>query len=135
MQYLQCKKKKLAGSDYGEISRAARVILREIEHRTKRQSYVRSVYFSKEKIFLNYFWPHLDHKSKSQRLSRLVYLPCALELITNSRFSPTVKCSEKDNYVLYRFIGITPNQELFCIQIKESGKKKQKHLLSVFPWK
>lgn len=35
--------------------------------------------------------------------------------------------------MLYRFYGTDANNEIFCVQIKENLKKKQKFLISVFP--
>jgi hypothetical protein len=72
---------KLTGTDYKEVSHKARAIYKEICSRTKRKPYVRSVYFKKEKIFLDYFWQHLQEKKWQDRFRRLKYYACALDLI------------------------------------------------------
>ena len=130
----QCKNSKIAGTDFKEVARKARLFFHSIESRTKRQPYIRSAYFDKEKIFLNYFWPHLDQKSRRERLKRLVYLSCAIELIEYSRAKPTSKIdpNQKDE-LFHRFTGLTKKKELFYVQIKEDLKSKKKYLMSVFP--
>ncbi len=62
------------------------------------------------------------------------YFACAVELIQKSRFEPKTKENpNKQNELLHRFFGITADNELFCVQIKEDKKKDQKFLISVFP--
>ena len=62
------------------------------------------------------------------------YYGCAIELIQNSYFKPnSTRDPNKSTEMLHRFYGITAENELFCVQIKENLKKKQKFLISVFP--
>lgn len=62
------------------------------------------------------------------------YFGCAMELIQNSHFKPSsTKNPNVSNEILYRFYGTDANNEVFCVQIKENLKKKQKFLISVFP--
>ncbi len=79
------------------------------------------------------FWPHLNQKSSYDRPRRLRLLPCALELIAHSRFTPQV--IRKYNETLYRFSGQTPGGIHFYVQVKEDMKRDQKFFMSVFPAK
>lgn len=133
MKIYLSKSKKLAGNSLEEVTKKARLLFRSIERRTKRRAYIRAVYFNKEKIFLEYFWPHLNQKHRRERLERLRYLPCAMDLVANSRFTPTTKESQNSkSELLHRFTGVTDNGEVFCVQIKEDTKTGQKFLMSIF---
>ena len=128
------KSKKFSGTSYKEIIKKARGIFHIIEKRSKRNTYLRSAYFKKDKIFINVFWDHLNQKPKRDRLRRLKYLACAIELIENSRNKPISKPNPNNkNEILYRFGGATPSEELFYVQIKENVKTKRKDFISVFP--
>ncbi len=50
---------KLHGSSYDELAPLARKEFQTIKKLTKRQPYVRSTYFKKDKIFISLFWEHL----------------------------------------------------------------------------
>ncbi|MFA7253106.1 MAG: hypothetical protein WC107_00960 [Patescibacteria group bacterium] len=127
------KSKKLGGTSYKEVIKKARKAYHEIEKRSKRTAHLRSVYFKKTNIFINLFWDHLDQKSPRDRLRRLKLLPCAYELIENSVHKPTSKINPNNkNEILHRFGGITTNDELFYVQIKEN-KAGRKDFISVFP--
>lgn len=58
----QTKANKLSGSNYAEIKKRAMFVFNQIKKKTKRQAYIRSAYFQKDKIFFNYFWDHLFQK-------------------------------------------------------------------------
>ena len=65
---------------------------------------------------------------------RLKYFPCAIELIQKSYFKPSSKNNpNRKNEILYRFVGMTRNQEIFYVQIKQYKKNKEKWLISIFP--
>lgn len=124
---------KLKGHDYKVVHKQALALYKEISSRTKRKPYIRSRYFNKEKVFLDYFWQHLMDKTCNDRVRRLKLYPCALDLIRNNMITaiPQLnrnKLSEK----LYRFKGIAPSGDIFCVQIKET-KKKERYFISVFP--
>lgn len=124
---------KIGATRYEDVFKRARIIYRSIEGRTKRQPYVRSMYFDKEKIFLNYFWKHLEQKSYIQRRRRLRLLPCAIELMEKSHYLPISKENpNKKGEVLHRFVGITGSDELFYVQIKEDLRSGRKYFMSVF---
>jgi hypothetical protein len=129
----QTKSKKIAGSSYGEVMRNAFSVYDEIKKKTKRRPYVRSAYFKKEKIFLDYFREHLFQKLPKERTRRLKYFKAACDLIENSKLGPVEKTElfEKKE-ILYRFAGLTIEKDLFYVQIKED-KRKRKYLMSCFP--
>ena len=135
MKAFKTKTKKFSGSSFHEVNEKARQLFAKIKKKTKRRSYIRSVYFNKEKIFLDLFWSHLFEKANwRDRVRRIKYFGCAVELIEKSRFEPKTKENpNKSNELLHRFYGISADNELFCVQIKEDKKKKQKFLISVFP--
>lgn len=134
MKVFQTKTKRTSGTDYGEVHGKANVAYHAIAGKTKRRPYVRSAYFKKEKVFLDYFWQHLHQKNWKDRIRRLKLYPCALELIQNSRVEPITKQNpNKSSEMLHRFAGITRDKELFFVQIREDKKRKQKDFMSVFP--
>src|SRR3989338_10841192 len=113
----------LAGTSYKEISKKAFGLYNGIRRKTKRRPYVRSAYFKKDKIFLGLFWEHLDQKNWKDRVRRLKYFACAIELAQHSTFDPFSKENPNDkSEVLHRFAGITKDKDLFYIQIKEDKR-------------
>ncbi len=134
MKIYQTKVNKLSGTQYAEVSKQAREIYNQIKKKTKRRPYVRSAYFNKEKIFLAFYWEHLYEKSNHRdKVRRIKYFPCAIELIENSRFEPISKNNpNRPSEILHRFFGSTPGGEQFIVQIKEENSH-QKWLISVFP--
>lgn len=130
----QTKTEKIAATRFGEVWKRVKEIYSDIKRKTKRKPYVRSAYFNKQKVFFDYFWKHLSQRSPRQRRIRLRYFPCAIDLIKNSRNTPSSKINpNKKTEILHRFAGLTKNKELFFIQIKEDIKTDRKYLMSVFP--
>jgi len=128
------KSKKLPGSNYGEVHRKAFSLYTQIKKKSKRRVYLRSAYFNKDKVFLSLFWHHLNDKHHKERLRRLRYFHCAIELIRDSRFDPTsIENVDQKAEILHRFTGVTSEDELFYVQIKENKRNGQKYLISVFP--
>jgi hypothetical protein len=128
------KSKPLSGTNYAEVYPQGLALYKLIASKTKRQPYVRSVYFDKEKVFLDYFWQHIREKNLRDKTRRLKYYPCALELIQYSHVQPISKVNpNKRSEILHRFSGTTTHGEIFFVQIKEDLKKGQKHFISVFP--
>ena len=126
------KTNKLTGSSGKEVMKKAQDYFKIIKRRTKRQPYVRSAYWGKQKIFFTYFWKHLYQKPPSQRKERVQYLPCAIELIEKGRNEPTTKPNpNKKSEVLHRFYGVTKEKKEFYVQIKENINSKRKELMSV----
>ena len=62
------KEKRLSGTNYAEIKKEAQIIFNEIKRKTKRQPYIRSAYFKKQKVFFNYFWTHLAQKNLKEKV-------------------------------------------------------------------
>ncbi len=134
MQAYQVKTNKLSGTSYAEIERAARSIYKRIAAQTKRNPYIRSVYFQKEKIFLKLFWEHLNQKRRSDRKRRLKFYACALELLRSTTCEPQSKPNvDVSGEILHRFMGITKEGEIFYVQVKQGKRKGDKHFISVFP--
>ena len=62
MQTYQTKTSKVSGSSFDEAYKKAFWLYKKIKKKTKRRPYIRSVYFNKQKIFLELFWNHLHEK-------------------------------------------------------------------------
>ncbi|MDP2643096.1 MAG: hypothetical protein Q8P62_04610 [Candidatus Peregrinibacteria bacterium] len=136
-QAYQTKASILSGTDFREVQKKALAIYAKIKRRSKRIPYVRSAYFQKDKIFLPLFWQHLWDKEKWQdRMRRLKYYASAIELIHHNKFAPKSKENpNKTSEILHRFTGITKENYIFYVQIKENKKSGRKDLISIFPEK
>lgn len=136
MKSYKTKAVKLTGSDFHEVNRRAQILYKSIKKKTKRRPYIRSAYFKKEKIFLNLFWQHLfDKPNWRDRMRRLKYFPCAIELIRESKFDPESKENpNKRTEILHRFGGVTKENDMFFVQVKEDKRSGQKFLISIFPF-
>ena len=136
MNIYKTKAKRFPGTHWWQVSKSGQSLYAQITKNTKRRPYIRSAYFEKEKIFLELFWRHLHQKTNIRdKTRRLKYLPCAIELIEKSRFSPSVKLNPNNKQeTVYRFTGITAEKEIFYVQIK-SDRKGAKWLMSIFPSK
>jgi len=100
----------LPGTSYEDVAKVARREFNAIRRRTRRQPYVRSEYFSKDKIFLTLFWDHLAQKRRGDRTHRLRLYAAALDTLRHSRIEPeTILSSADPGIILYRFYGITKN--------------------------
>ncbi len=134
MNYYRTKVDPISGSKYSEVYPKARLIYEHIRSRTKRRPYIRSVYFGGQKIFLDYYWSDLWTKNWRDRLRRLKYYPCALDLLRNSKIDPEVKVNPaKRSEILYRFGGISPSGNRFYVQVKQNTRKGNRAFISVFP--
>src|SRR3989339_348767 len=128
------KSKDLTGTNYADVFKQAKQLFKSIEARTKRRPYLRSAYFHKQKIFFDFFWQHLAQKRYPDRVRRLRYFPCAVELILKSRIHPeSMDNPTNKGEILHRFTGMTKSKQLFYTQIKEDKRKGNKQLMSVFP--
>lgn len=130
----QTRTNKLTGTrHYKDVYRNAQSLYKRIKSRTKRQPYVRSAYFKKDKIFFTFFWKHLTEKPHRIRVNRLKYFAAAIDLIRNSRNHPVSKENPNNpSEILHRFAGLTKGKELFFVQIKEVKRTGKKYLMSVF---
>lgn len=129
----QTKSKRIPGTSYGDTLRNAFVFYDEIKKKTKRRPYIRSAYFKKEKVFLEYFREHLFQKPAKERMKRLKYFKASIELIQNSKNEPAIRNNpNKNKEILYKFAGLTAEKEIFFVQIKED-RKGNKYFMSCFP--
>lgn len=125
---------KLHATDLREATRKARRIFHDIEKQSRRKVYIRSGYFNKEKVFFDFFWEHLNQKPRAERLKRLIYFPCAIDVIRHSRRAPIISLNRhKKSEILYRFDAQTKEGETFYVQIKEIPSTRVKYFMSVFP--
>ena len=133
MKVYRSKLPKIAGRSYKDIERSARSLHNKFAHSTKRTPYVKSVYFNNEKVFIDVFWSHLNQKSRADRKRRLKLYAVGIDLIQNSRIEPIIKPNPNSkNETVYRFAGVTVNDELFYVQIKRDNKSGNKYFMSVF---
>ena len=128
----QAKTRKITNNHYSDIEKSARKIYTNIARRSKRNPYVRSRYFDGEKVFLKLFWEHLHQKHRYERRKRLRFYPCAIELLERNTHKPNIIHGSRET--LYRFAGVTPNNEVFYVQVKKDTKS-DKYFMSVFPAK
>jgi len=130
----QTKQPKLTGTSLSEVSSYAHRIFRDIESKTRRKPYIRSAYFKKEKVFLHFFWSHIQQKGPRDRFRRLKFTAAALDVIQYSKNAPSSKQNpNKRTEVLHRFAGLTKEGELFYVQVKENTRSKKKYFISCFP--
>ena len=134
MKVYQSRHTKLSGSSYNELERKARKLHNAIARKTKRNAYVRSTYFRKNKIFVKLFWEHLNQKPQRDRKRRLQYFECAIDVLRNSPHDPETKSNPNGrNELVHRFAGMTKDGELFYVHVKENKRSGHKYFMSVFP--
>lgn len=130
----QAKTKKLSGTDFHEVYSHALKLFKSLKKKSKRRPYVRSAFFKKDKVFLDYFWGHLWQKKWQDRFRRLKFYACSLDLIQHSHVEQVSKENpNKRSEILHRFAGSSAEKELFFVQISEDKKTGNKNFLSVFP--
>lgn len=127
-------KNKISGTSFSEVRKQADKIFNLIRSKSKRTPYIRSKYFKSDKVFLNLFWAHIFDKNEGDRVRRLKFYDCVLDLIKNSTCNPnTYDNFYKKDELLHKFEGITKNNEKFIVQIKENKRSKRKYFISVYP--
>lgn len=123
----------ILGTNYREVCPKARKEHQKIEKLTKRQPYVRSMYFRKDKIFISLFWTHIMQKNFTVRTERLRLYSAAIDLMRKSRFEPETIFDEKDlSTLLHRFYGVTKDGVPYCVQVKQNKRSGRKDFMSVF---
>jgi hypothetical protein len=133
MKAYKSKTSLLPGSSYDEVLKLARKEYKKIENITKRQPYVRSTYFNKDKVFVSIFWTHLMQKHRKERMKRLKLYSAAIDLMRNSRCEPETIFSEDNlSILLHRFYGITKDGTEYCVQVKQNKRSGRKDFMSVF---
>lgn len=133
MKVYKSKAVLLTGTSYDEVLSIARREHKKIEKLTKRQPYVRSTYFNKDKIFISLFWTHLMQKHRAVRTRRLKLYNAAIDLMRNSRCEPETIFSKDDlSLLLHRFYGVTKDRMEYCVQVKQDKRTGRKDFMSVF---
>ena len=131
--YYHAKSNKLSG-DYSDIEKQARRFYNNITRFTKRNPYIKSAYFHREKIFIKLFWTHLFEKHLGERRRRLKYYLCAIELLRETTYSPETKQNPNGrNELVHRFAGIASDGSKFYVQVKEDNRSGNKHFISIIP--
>lgn len=135
MQVYKSRYGRLPGTSFREIMAAARREYHTIQKLTPRRiPYVRSGYFTKDKVFLNTFWDHLKQKHPADQARRLKFYDAALDLIRNTREAPdTIFANDDLDNLLHRFHGVTRDGYPFSVQIKQNKRTGRKDFMSVFP--
>lgn len=132
MNVYQSKYEKTSGTSYSEVERTARRLYNERVRQTKRNPYLRSRYFDKDKIFLSLFWTHLNQKPRRDRKRRLRYYACALDLLEHTLLAPDIRRNPNGKHErVFRFAGVTKGGNKFYVQVKESTNRA-KYFISVF---
>ena len=133
MGSFKSKYSQLSGTDYSEVTKSARKEYVKVQKLTKRQPYVRSHFFSKDKVFINIFWNHLAQKRKGEQIARARLLLCAFDLLRNTTSAPDSLFNNGN--ALHRFYGTTADGVEFAVQVKHDLKTGRKDFMSVFPSK
>lgn len=134
MNVYKSKYSRLPGSSYDEVAPIARKEYNTVKKLTKRQPYVRSTYFAKDKVFLALFWEHLAQKHRGEKMARLKLYTCALDLLRHTTITPDTIFDAKDlNILLHRFTGETADGILFYVQVKHDKRTGRKDFISCFP--
>ena len=133
MNFYQSKFRQLPGTDYAEATKNARKEYVKVQKLTKRQPYVRSKYFSKDKVFITIFWNHLVQKRKGEQIVRAKLLLAAFDLLRHTSSEPDSLFERGD--ALHRFYGKTADGVEYAVQVKHSLKTGRKDFMSVFPLK
>ena len=135
MNIYKTKIRSVPGTDFNEIYHRSYCYYLQIKRKSRRRPYVRSKYFNKNKIFLELFWRRLfENKNWRDRSRRSKFFPAAIELIKRSQLNPaSIENPNNRTQILHRFSGITKDNCIFYVQIKEEKKTGEKWLMSVFP--
>lgn len=123
----------MAGSSRDELYSVAKKEYKKVEALTKRQPYVRSTYFNKDKIFVSIFWQHLAKIQRTKQAKRLKLYKAAIDLLRNSHCEPETIFQKDDlSTLLHRFYGVTKDGTHFCVQVKHNKRSDRKDFMSVF---
>jgi len=134
MKIYKSKYNSLPGTSHATVISLARREYHKIQKRTpRRQAYVKSKYFRKDKVFVNQFWEHLKQKHPGDQLRRAKLFTCAIDLIRHSpHLADTIYKHDNMNIGLHRFYGQTKDGLHFCVQIRENKRTGRKDFVSVF---
>lgn len=133
MNYYKSKYSLISGSDIAEVIKNARKEYTKIQHLTRRQPYIRSVYFSKDKIFLSVFWHHLAQKHRAEKFVRAQLFLVAVDLMRKTTIEPETRIT--NGVLLHRFMGESKEGIRYYVQVKQEKKSGRKDFMSAFPVK
>lgn len=135
MRVYRSKYGQIPTTSHAYVMRIARYEYHKIQKRTpRRQAYVKSQYFKRDKIFINQFWEHLKQKRLGDQVRRAKLFVCAVDLMRHSTYDPdTIYKYEDMNIGLHRFYGQSKDGLSFCVQIRENKRNNRKDFMSVFP--
>lgn len=129
----QSKAGLLPGSSRDEVLKLARKEQKKIENLTMRQPYVRSKYFTNDKIFIAAFMNHTMQKGPKTQTERLKLYLAAVDLLRNTRHEPeTILKADLPKVILYRFYGVAKDGIKFCVQVKQDKRTGRKDFMSAF---
>lgn len=124
----------LSGTSYKEVYKKACRTYTRLRGGETQWIHIMSAYFNNEEVDFDYFWDRVSKKSFKERRNRVRLLPCAIELIRNSRIEPFSKQNQNRPFeIIHRFLGITRSNDLFFVQVNEDTKTGKKYFMSVFP--
>lgn len=134
MKNFKSKASLLAGTSYEEVIINARREQKKIEKLTKRNPYVRSRYFNKDKIFISpLFMTHIMQQKYTVRTERLKLYNAAIDLLRNTRCEPETIIKKSDlSVLLHRFYGVTKEGIEYCVQVKQHKRSGRKDFMSVY---
>jgi len=115
----------------------ARKIYHNIEKKSNRNPSINSnkkSYFKGKRIFLNLYFIHLNQKTRINRKRRLKFFECGLELLQHNTYAPIEKPNpNKKGEQLMRFAGVTPDNELFYVQVRKNQRGNHFYMLAFSP--
>jgi hypothetical protein len=132
MCYFKIKTRPIPGTNLKEVTKKMMLAFHDIEKRTKRRPSIKCKVLGNDKIFIGEYIAHQGQKMRIDKLRRLKFFPCAIDLIKNTTEKPTEKVL-RSGEVLYRLYGIAGNGQKFIVQISQNPKTGNKRLMSSFP--
>ncbi|MDR1300095.1 MAG: hypothetical protein LBK50_00075 [Candidatus Nomurabacteria bacterium] len=128
VKYFQSKQSKLYSTVYLRVYNQAKSYYESLIQNPRRKPFVRSKYFNR-KVFIDEFWSQVRRYNLADRRRRLAFYLCAIDLIKNSRYEPTIKYESGKK--LYEFYGIAKNSEKFAVHFRKS--REHVCFVSCFP--
>jgi hypothetical protein len=133
IKFFQSKYNEMAGTSYCELINKAHAIVNALNPNHRRKENVHCGYYSGEKIFFEYFWQHQSNKPPADKMRRIRFFQCAVDLLQNTTYAPNIEPSGKNSSELWlSFYGKTKSGVKFVVHLK-SNQRGNKYLMSIFP--
>jgi hypothetical protein len=132
MRYFKIKTRPITGTNLKEVTKKSMSIFHDIEKQTRRRPSVKCQVLGGNKVFIGEYLAHQNQKMRLDKLRRLKFFPCAIDLIENTTEKPTEK-TLRSGETLYRLYGIAGNGQRFVVQISKNPKTDNRRLMSSFP--